>query len=130
MSKKIPVISELPCEEFVRNMFGESWRSLSLHDLNGVWGAVIVRSILDGLSADIREIASHLGVERYMLQEAFTRLSLNGIFLRNRIKNDSKALRANDKHAWGYYSGYASGAIGNVRKEFKKSSSRFVHQNA
>ena len=91
-------------------------------DFNGVWGVAIIRSILDGVSPNLRSIAFHLGTSSEKLRYAFTSLSLNGIFLHGhrRIYNDRKELDAKDQLAWSYYAGLASGATGNV---IQKSSS-------
>ena len=111
--------SELPCERLVRKICGEGWRNLPSPDLDGAWGVAIVRSVLDGVAVPrepwmLRQIATHLGVHKIELQSAFTRLNLNGIFLRDRILKDRKVLNNNDLHAWCQYAGIASGATGNV----------------
>lgn len=111
--------SELPCERLVRTICGEGWRNLPSPDVDGAWGVAIVRSVLDGVGGAsrawaLRQIANHLGVQQHELQTAFTRLNLNGVFLRDRIYKDRKALNKNDIHAWCQYAGIASGATGNV----------------
>jgi len=111
--------SELPCERLVRKICGEGWRNLPSPDIDGAFGVAIVRSILDGVAAPrepwmLRQIVTHLGVQQHELQTAFTRLNLNGVFLRDRIYGDRKALNNNDIHAWCQYAGIASGATGNV----------------
>lgn len=121
--------SELPCERLVRKICGEGWRNLSFPDINGAWGVTIVRSVLDGVAVPrepwmLRQIAAHLGVQQYDLQDAFTRLNLNGVFRQDRIYKDRKALNNNDIHAWCYYAGIASGATGNVIVRPKKKKDR------
>lgn len=111
--------SELPCERLVRKICGDGWRNLPSPDIDGAWGVTIVRSVLDGVAPlrepwMLRQIAAHLGVQQYDLQDAFTRLNLNGVFLRDRIYKDRKTLNNNDVHAWCQYAGIASGATGNV----------------
>ncbi len=102
------------------SVYGEGWRNLGETDLDGAWGIAIVRSILDGVTPNPRSIASHLGVDTGAgvdkLRHPFTLLSLNGIFLHNRIHDDHKALSREpyDQLAWGYYAGVACGATGNV----------------
>ena len=98
----------------MRKIMGEGWRNLPSDDIDGAWGVAIVRSILDGVSISIREISAHLGVDRENMRDAFTRLSLNGVFLHSRIRKDRKALNSIEILAWSYYAGTASGAIGNV----------------
>lgn len=120
---------ELPCERLIRKIYGEGWRNFSSPDIDGAWGVAIVRSILDGVAAPrepwmLRQIATHLGIQQYELQTAFTRLNLNGVFLRDRIYKDRKALNNNDVHAWGQYAGIASGATGNVIIHPKKRKDR------
>ena len=121
--------SELPCERLVRKICGDGWRNLPSPDIDGAWGVSIVRSILDGVAVPrepwmLRQIAAHLGVQQYELQTAFTRLNLNGVFLRDRIYKDRKALNNNEIHAWCQYAGVASGAIGNVIVRPKKRKDR------
>lgn len=111
--------SELPCERLIRKICGDGWRNLSFPDIDGAWGVAIVRSVLDGVGVSrepwmLRQIATHLGVQQPDLQDAFTRLNLNGVFLRDRIYGDRKSLNNNDLHAWCQYAGIASGATGNV----------------
>ncbi len=114
MSKKKAFIPELPCENTVRGYFGDGWRYLPYIEINGALGIAIVKSILDGVKSDIREMSSHLGVDTERLRQPFTMLNLNGAFLHDKIPNDKKVLNANDKHAWGYYAGMASGHVGAV----------------
>ncbi len=104
---------ELPCEYLVRKVSGRNWRDLSEPDINGAWGVAIVKSVLDGIHPDPREIASHLGVSKEELYPAFRKLSLNGVFLGDTIYNDT-GLLSEDLMAWCYYAGYASGATGTV----------------
>lgn len=106
-------IPELPYESLVRNVCGSQWRHLPDRERDGAFGVAIVKSVLDGVEADLNEIASHLGIDRELLVRAFRSLSLNGVFRRDLIYNDD-ALRNEDLHAWGYYAGYASGATGLV----------------
>lgn len=119
--------SELPCERLVRKICGEGWRNLPSPDIDGAWGVAIVRSVLDGVGVSrswmLRQIANRLGVPQYELQAAFTKLNLNGVFLRDRIYKDRKALNQNDIHAWCQYAGIASGATGNVIVRRKKKDS-------
>lgn len=98
---------------------------MSSPDIDGAWGVAIVRSVLDGVAVPrepwmLRSIANHLGVQQQDLQSAFTRLNLNGVFLRGRIFDDRKALNNNDTFAWCHCAGIASGATGNVIVRPKK----------
>ncbi len=116
---------DLPCGRLVRKICGEGWRNLPSPEIDGAWGVAIVRSVLDGVaisrtSTMLRSVAHHLGVPSYELQTAFTRLSLNGVFLRDFIYKDRKALNNNNIHAWCQYAGIASGATGNVIVRPKK----------
>ena len=116
--------SRLPCESLIIQIFGDRWRELPSCELDGVWGVAIVRSILDGVPKSIRSLSDHLGVPYDVLRLAFTRLNLNGVFLKNRIYDDRKPLNRNDDHAWCQYAGIASGATGNVICEPKKNRER------
>ena len=104
---------ELPCESLVRKVCGHNWRELLEPDIDGAWGVAIIKSVLDGVSPEPREIASHLGVKKEELYTAFRRLNMNGIFMDDQIYNDS-GLLTEDMLAWCYYAGYASGATGTV----------------
>jgi len=105
---------------------GDGWRNLTAPDIDGAWGIAIVKSILDGVcSTDqpswmLRGIAGHLGVPQDDLRPAFMRLSMNGVFMRDRIYKDRKALKNFDLHAWCQYAGLASGATGNVSWQPRK----------
>lgn len=128
--------AELPYERLVRKVCGEGWRHLPSPDVDGAWGVAIVRSVLDGVAVPrepwmLRQIATHLGVQQHELQTAFTRLNLNGVFLRDRIFKDRKALNDNEIHAWCQYAGLASGATGNVivRPKKRKDSPRSSGEN-
>ena len=99
--------------------------------MDGVWGVAIIRSILDGAVDTkeqaywvVRQLSSHLGVDPEDLRDAYSRLSANGVFLRNRIHEDRKALNNNEIHAWCQYAGIAFGAIGNVIRESRKRKER------
>lgn len=110
---KSSFIPELPYEALVKKVCGSQWRHLPERERDGAFGVAIVKSVLDGVEPDLNEIASHLGIERDFLVQAFRSLSLNGVFCRDFIYTDD-ALRRDDLHAWGYYAGYASGATGLV----------------
>ena len=125
IKKNLPVRApgRLPCESLIVRICGDRWRDLE-QDIDGAWGIAIVRSVLDGLSPNIYDISAHLGVDHDCLRPAFTRLNLNGMFLRDRIFNDRKALNDNDAHAWCQYAGIASGATGRVIWESRKRKER------
>lgn len=107
-------VAELPCESIVRRFCGPQWRTLDERSRDAAWGIAIVKAVLDGVVADIRDVASYLCVDQQVIYNAFRNLSLNGIFLRDRIKSDAKILRSMDETAWCYYGGYACGATGPV----------------
>lgn len=120
MIKNSSLRGRWPCESIVVRICGDKWRELPSHDLDGAVGVAIVRSVLDGVSPNLRDLGFHLGVDGDFLRCSFMRLSMNGVFLRDRIYRDRKALNNNDVHAWCQYAGIASGATGNVcwyRKE-------------
>lgn len=106
-------IPEIPCENLVRQICGAQWRNLPEQERDAAWGVAIVKSVLDGVDPDLHELSSHLGVEKDLLIPAFRRLSLNGVFLTDRIRRDTP-LRRGDQLAWCYYAGYACGAVGTV----------------
>lgn len=112
--------ARLPCESAIVRVHGEKWREFPSRDLDGAWGVAIVRSVLDGVSPSLHDLGFHLGVHSDCLRTAFMRLSMNGVFLRDRIYNDRKALNCNDLDAWCQYAGIASGATGNVGWEPRK----------
>lgn len=111
---------ELRCEELVRRIIGEGWRTLPSDEIDGAWGVAIVRSVLDGVGSGnephwrLRSISNHLGVDTEILKDAFMRLSLNGVFQGSKLYDDRKALNNMETLAWCYYAGIAEGAIGNV----------------
>lgn len=102
----------MPYESVVSSIFGHDWRKDSRETQNGAVGIAIVKSIADGVDCNINDISNHLSIERRYLREAFMLLSLNGIFIHDRIKKDSKNIKMNDPLALGYYAGYAAGLIG------------------
>lgn len=115
----------------MRRIFGDNWRGLPDHEVDGAWGIAIVRSVLDGATDlneqpywVVRHIGQHLGVDPEELRDAFSRLNANGVLLRNRLHNDRKALNSNDIHAWCQYAGIASGATGMVIRESRKKKDR------
>jgi hypothetical protein len=112
MSKSV-FIPEISYENLVREVCGNSWRSLPDDERQAAWGVAIVKSVLDGVKADLQDISTHLGVEKTHLQDAFHKLNMNGAFSDNRIYEDD-GLENNDITAWGYYAGYACGATGPV----------------
>lgn len=122
-------ISKLPCESLVARVIGSDWREFSYNDIDGALGVAIVRSVLDGVRSDLRELESHLGVESGLLRSPFIRLSLNGVFMRSRIHDDRKALNRNELLAWCQYAGIASGATGNVGYRPRKPMSRNPSQS-
>jgi hypothetical protein len=100
-------------ENLLNYLFGD-WKTWNSTEMNGVLGVLIIRCILDGVRLDLHVLASHLGVGVEELRPAFMRFSFNGVFQRNRLRDDRKNLNANDLHAWCYYAGIASGATGTV----------------
>lgn len=100
-------------ENLLTYLFGD-WRTWSPSEMQGVYGVLIIRCVLDGARLDLHALASYLGANVDDLRSPFMRFSLNGIFLRNRLRDDKKNLNANDVHAWCYYAGIASGMTGNV----------------
>ncbi len=114
MNNKGHFLPELPCESLVRKVCGPGWRNLPSADMDGAWGVAIVKSVLDGVRPDIREIASHLGIERSRLQSAYKKLELNGVLHSDSMHRDDQ-LKNGDILAWSYYAGYAIGAIGPFR---------------
>jgi len=109
MSKNI--IPEIPYEKVVRSLMGNQWRSLPDQERDGAWGIAIAKSVADGVSPDLHEIASHLGVDTDTIRLPFYRMNMNGVFLRRRIDND-RELKNDSELALGYYAGYASGYCG------------------
>lgn len=121
------VIPETPYEEFITKICGEEWRSFSKEEVDGAIGVAIVKSVLDGIAPELNELSSHLGVPKYQLRAAYYALSMNGVFLRDRIHNDKKALESGKAYPWCYYAGYASSLTGPWRKRngrFSKRSSK------
>lgn len=110
---KSSFIPELPYEHLVKKVCGSQWRHLPDRERDGAFGVAIVKSVLDGVKADLNEIASHLGLDRELILRAFRSLSLNGIFRRDLVYSDD-ALRRENMHAWCFYAGYASGSTGLV----------------
>lgn len=108
-------------EDLVREICGDNWRTSSRSNCNAAWGVSIVKSVIDGVVPKIADLADHLGVDKKTIKEAFTLLSLNGVFLRGRLENDMENLKRNDKIAWGYYAGMASGATGPFLPKFDPS---------
>jgi hypothetical protein len=108
MSKYIP---ELKFENNIRSVFGNQWKSLPDHERDGAFGIAIVKAIGEGVEPNIDHLSSYLGVDRTYLFEPFHNLFMNGIFARNRIKNDS-GLKKNDLLALCYYAGYATRSTG------------------
>ena len=104
--------NELPYERLVRKICGSQWRNLSKPEIDAAWGVAIVKSVLEGVRPEIGEIAGHLGVDIDDIIDAYRRLNLNGLFKSTYLNRDYDCLRNDDLLAWGYYGGYASGAIG------------------
>lgn len=111
---KSDAIASLTYESIIKKMCGSQWKSLPTHEQDAAWGMIIVSCVLDGVKPILPVIAKHLKVPKYLLFNAFKRMSMNGIFLGNKIEQDRVALNNWDEIAWGYYGGYASGATGNV----------------
>lgn len=110
---------ELECEPLIEKICGENWRE-NPSEIDGVWGVAIVRSVLDGCFPSLKDVSHYLDIHVDLLRGAFTRLSLNGVFLRDRLYKDRKSLNNNDLHAWCYYAGVAQGVTGNILWEQKK----------
>ncbi|HDZ15703.1 MAG TPA: hypothetical protein ENH60_12520 [Pricia sp.] len=78
-------------------------------DRDGALGLAIVKSVFDGVTPELNDISSHLGVNKEVLWKAFRRLKMNGIFQDDRISRET--LKDDDTN-WCFYAGYASGYIG------------------
>jgi hypothetical protein len=115
MSRKSAFIPQLPYENLVAGVCGEKWRTLENNEIDAAWGVAVVRSILDGIDNEPREIANHLGVDTGDIYDAWRRLMMNGALVTRNLNRDRRALNAGDQLAWGYYAGYAAGAVGPVR---------------
>lgn len=100
-------------ELIIRNLYGDDWREIQLPELNGVFGCLIVQSVIEKVPPYLKRIANYLNIDHTVLYPAFNKLSLNGVFLRNKIHRD-KALLNGNLTAWGYYAGIALGATGQV----------------
>lgn len=105
-------LPELPCERLVRKICGSQWRNLSKPEIDAAWGVAIVSSVLDGVRAQVGELARHLGVDGDQIIEAYHRLNTNGIFKSETLERDRKILESQDLLAWCYYGGFAAGATG------------------
>lgn len=100
----------LSFDAVVRNICGPSWRTLPKPDLDAAWGIAIVKAVLNGTPPRLSSLSDSLRVEPAVIEDAYRRLDLNNVFAK--MVNDRAALVDNDQLAWGYYGGYACGAIG------------------
>lgn len=99
-------------EDIARKMGGHQWRLSDENTKNAGWGMCIIKAILDGVPIELNKLSSYLCVDRDTIFPAFKHLSLNGMFIRDKIWSDANLLRNGDDLTWGYYGGYACGATG------------------
>ena len=104
-------IPEIYCEDIIRMVCGDDWRTLPQNEVDGAIGVAICRSLMDGCNCDIRSLSKFTGIEPKMIHPPLERLSLNGITRPSKLNSD-KALKKRDTTAWCYIAGYASGLIG------------------
>jgi hypothetical protein len=105
-------IPSLPYEKVINKFYGPHWRNSKSEDFNGAIGIAIIKSMADGVRSNISEIASHLGVDKRLIDRPFKNLASNGVFRNNWVDNDKKSIKENDQTALGYYAGWASGQAG------------------
>jgi hypothetical protein len=120
MHDERPFIQQLPYEQRVCQVCGDNWRRFGRSEFNGAMGVAIVQSLLNDVENDPTWIASHLGIDKNAVKEAYSNLDMNGCFNMTtfggkrvtRIEADRKLLESGDKSTWCYYAGYASGFVG------------------
>jgi len=113
-TRRSDLIPTLSCESIIRRICGSQWKSLPSQEQDAAWGIAIISAVLDGIKPVLPVIAKYLKVPKYLLFNAHRKLSMNGVFLREKIEADRVALNNYDELVWGYYGGIASGATGNV----------------
>jgi len=111
-------------EEIVRLICGNNWETeeVPLDETDGGYGVAICLACLKGANPKINELADYIGTTPYLLEMAYKRLQINGVFSYNSpILNDEDLLMSKAKteedmdrclRAWSHIAGMASGYIG------------------
>jgi len=109
-------------ESELESVFGPDWKHST--DRDGIWGVVIIKSVADGTSSNLKSLSKKIDVNVDTIADAYHRLSINGCFLDYNLKKDKKNIQDSDLLALCYYAGIASGVAGNVDVFAKKTTSR------
>jgi len=111
-------------ESIVRLVCGDNWSSsdISSDERDGGFGVAMILAYLRGTSARLQELSKVIGVPAYLLEMAYKRLQVNGLFsnrswvlndplLRSESRGDMDGMYSSLR-AWCYIAGMSSGFTG------------------
>lgn len=111
-------------DNVVRSICGDNWESdqVSPDEKDGGYGVAICLACLKGCPAKLNDLSDYIGTPPFLLEIAYKRLQINGIFsLNSPILDDTELLfsRAETEEdmerclkAWCHIAGLSSGFVG------------------
>lgn len=122
-------------EQIVRVICGDDWSSpeKSLDDRDGAIGVAIILAYLNGVPGRLVDLSRAIDVPPYIVEMAYKRLQMNGLFSPRSTILDDQALSGSSSlgrrgqvdesfYAWYYIAGMASGYTGKgfTRDEYEE----------
>jgi len=116
-------------EQVVRVICGDDWSGYDKNqdERDGGFGVAMILSYLKGTSAKLTDLSKAIEVPSYLLEMAYKRLQINGLFSPRSwvlndplLLNDSEAAMYESLYAWYQIAGMASGFTGKgfTREEY------------
>lgn len=111
-------------EKIVRLICGDNWetKEVPADETDGGYGVAICLACLQGANARLSDLSNFIGTPSHLLEIAYNRLQMNGVFSYNSdILNDEKLMMSNAKteedmdnsiRAWCHIAGLSSGYVG------------------
>lgn len=124
-------------DDVARYVCGDNWMNTDPDERDGGYGVAMTLAYMNGIPAKLGDMSAEVGVPPFVLETAFKRLQVNGIFChRSPLLDDSFLRNEHDKSetskikthvAWCNIAGLASGFIG---KGFLRSEYASMSDNA
>lgn len=91
-------------EDIVRYVCGDNWISTDSDERDGGYGVALTLAYIRGVTPRLGDMASEIGTPAFVLEFAFRRLQVNGIFCsRSPVSSDPDLFAANAATEEGQY---------------------------
>lgn len=109
-------------EDIIRYVCGDNWMNTDLDERDGAYGVAMTLAYMKGVPSRLGELSAEIGVPPYVLEMAFRRLQVNGIFCQRSpvftdpiLRNEHDGSEYEQRRtllAWCYIAGLSSGYTG------------------